>query len=449
MQFNATLIGDAAMLARTHGETLSHLPATVHAFILVELQKWPTLFQPEQRYQRALLKHLSHLPKSSLDSATAGVSRIEGQAGVNKVTDRHPAGFQDAAQALLRQRGLQVAWRSEVDGFFRTIDPALEAQLYPADAPRRLVVQIYGSGIAVQRDKLWSRFKGAGVRVPLDLGGTKGTDPFLRQLLGAQEDGGGTPAWLTTALAPSPLDAWLIEAHEALHSLFDAGPTTSRAAPTGLSYDRLRPYRDELTRALNSKIQSGVESPQAFAAYARSLQIAPPAGALLYSADILVAFVRDVLLTGNGTLLMNNTFVEWAAVQAIKRAQPRVLITRFGVRDKLRPFSSMVMFSQPRPSDHLPSVQDPAGSFVDVEQLSYYVWLNAEKTPAYRGKTLYLFLAEGVDEMLAIRSDRPAATASGLPPARLPDVYATMARWLDSPLTGHAGQPIEPLVSGT
>ena len=450
MQFNPALIGDAATLARTHGETLSHLPETVHAFILVELQKLPTLFQPEQRYQRALLEHLSRLPKSSLDSATAGVARIEGQAGVNKVTDRHPAGFQDAAQALLRQRGLQVAWRSEVDGFFRTIDPALEARLYPTDAPRRLVVQIYGSGIAVQRDKLWSRFKGAGVRVPLDLGGTKGTEPFLRQLLGAQENGAGTPPLFITTIAASPLDAWLIESHEALHGLFDAGQTTtSSAAPTGLSYDRLRPYRDDLTRALNSKIQSGVESPQAFAAYARSLQIVPPAGALLYPADILVAFVRDVLLTGNGTLLMNNTFVEWAAVQALKRAQPRVLITRFGVRDKLRPFSSMVMFSQPRPSDHLPSVQDPAGSFVDVEQLSYYVWLNAEKTPAYRGKTLYLFLAEGVDEMLAIRSDRPAATASGLPPARLSDVYATMAQWLGVPLAGHAGQPIEAIVSGT
>ena len=59
------LIGEAATLARTHGEMLAHLPATVHAFILVELQKWPTLFQPEQRYQRALLEHLSRLPKSS------------------------------------------------------------------------------------------------------------------------------------------------------------------------------------------------------------------------------------------------------------------------------------------------------------------------------------------------------------------------------------------------
>jgi hypothetical protein len=447
MQFNAALTGEAATLARTHGETLAHLPATVHAFILVELQKWPTLFAPEQRYQRALLEHLSRLPRPELDRATEGIARVEAQAGLNRVTDRHPVRFQDDAQALLRQRGLQVAWRTAVDGFFRTIDPALEARLYPADAPRRLVVQLYGSTIAVERDKLWRRFKGTGIRVPLNLDGIKGTGPFLRQLLGAPEDGNGTPALFNPTTTSSPLDAWVIESHEALHDICDAGRTkTASGELTGLSYDRLRQYRDDLTRALNNKIQSGVESPQAFAAYARSLQIAPPAGALTYSSDVLLAFVRDVLLTGNGTLLMNNTFVEWAAVQALRRAQPRILIARFGVRDKLRPFSSMVMFSQPRPADHLPIVQDPVGSFIDVEQLSYYVWLNAEKTPAYRGRTLYLFLAEGVDEMLAIRSDLPAAKASGLPPARLSDVYATMARWMGAPASGPSGRPIDVLV---
>ena len=445
MQFNPALIGEAATLARTHGETLARLPATVHAFILVELQKWPTLFPAEQRYQRALVEHLSRLPRPELDGATAGIARIEAQASLNRVTDRNPARFQDDAQAWLRQRGLQVAWRSEVDGFFQTVDPALEAQLYPADAPRRLVIQIYGSGIAVQREKLWSRFKRAGVRVPLNLDGTNGTEPFLRRLLGAHEDGGSTPDLFDAATAASPLDAWLIESHEALHDV--AGRTKrSNGALTGLSYDRLRQYRDDLTRALNNKIQSGVESPQAFAAYARSLQIVPPPGALLYSADVLLAFVRDVLITGNGTLLMNNTFVEWAAVQALRRAQPRILVTRFGVRDKLKPFSSLVMFSQPRASDHLPVVQDPVGSFIDVEQLSYYVWLNAEKTPAYRKKTLYLFLAEGIDEMLAIRSDMPTATASALPPASLSDVYATMTHWMGAP-AGPSGRPIMPLVS--
>jgi hypothetical protein len=447
MQFTPGLTGEAATLARKHGEALARLPATVHAFILVELQKWPTLFGPEQRYQRALLEHLSHLPAPELDQAAAAIGRIETEAGANRLSDRNPARFQDDAQALLRKRGLTVAWRGEVDRFFQKVDPALEVQLYPADAPRRLVVQLYGSDIAVQREKLWSRFRRVGVRVPLDLEGTNGTERFLQALFGSRAQGGTAPALFASAIESAPLDAWLIESHEALHALCnDTGGGTSAGPVTGLSYDRLRTYRDDLTRALNSKIQSGVESPQAFAAYARSLQIAPPIGALPYSADVLLAFVRDVLLTGNGTLLMNNTFVEWAAVQALRRAQPRILVTRFGVRDRLKPFSSMILFSQPRASDHNPTVQDPVGSFIDVEQLSYYVWLNAEKSPAYRKKTLYLFLAEGIDEMLAIRSDAPAPTSSGVAPARLSDVCATMAHWLGVAVPDGSGRPIVGLV---
>src|SRR6185436_14107754 len=108
-----------------------------------------------------------------------------------------------------------------VDGFFRSVDPALEARLYPATAPHRLVVQIYGSGIAVQRGQLWRRFKGAGVRVPLNLAGTNGTEGFLQGLFGAREHG-AAPALLAAAIASTPLDAWLIESHEALHALWDA-----------------------------------------------------------------------------------------------------------------------------------------------------------------------------------------------------------------------------------
>jgi hypothetical protein len=455
-QFTAELTGEAATLARTHGELLARLPATIHAFVLVELQKWPLLFAPEQRYQRALLEHLSRTPRSELEQSVTGIGRIETEAGASRIGDRNPARFQDEAQALLRRRGLLVAWRSEVDAFFQKVDPAVEAQLYPADAPRRIVVQIYGREIAVQREKLWSRFNRAGMRVPLDLEGAIDTERFLVTLFGARDDRRSTPALLDTAIESaqlSPHDAWLIESHEALHALCNGKSIDPSArALTGLSYDRLRTYRDDLTRTLNGKIQSGVESPQAFAAYARSLRINPAAGALLYTDDVLLAFLRDVLLAGNGTLIVNNTFVEWAAVQALRRAQPRILVTRFGVRDKLRPFSSMVLFSQPRRSDQIPITRDPAGSFIDVEQLSYYVWVNAEKSPAYRKKTLYLFLAEGVDEMLAIRSDVPAAaSASAMAPVRLPvlleDVRATMAQWLGVPVPGGSGRPILPLVS--
>ena len=448
MQFDARLTGDAATLARAHEEVLGRLPATVRAFVLVELQKWPALFAPEQRYQRALLAHLSRLPIAELQQAVAGIARVEAEAGAGKLTGGDPGRFQDDAQALLRTRRLLPAWRKEVDGFFQQVDPALESELYPANAPRRLVVQIYGSGIATQAGKVWGRFKGTGVRVPLTLDGTAGSERFLRALFGGRDSGATAPALLAAAREAAglaPLDAWIIESHEALHALCDG---TAGAGPlTGLSYDRLRQYRDDLTRALYSKIQSGVESPQAFAAYARSLKIAPGPGAMLHTADVLQSFVRDVLLTGNGTLFVNNTFVEWAAVQALRRAQPRILVTRFGVRDKLKPFSSLLLFSQPRASDQIPLLEDPVGSFVDAEQLSYYVWLNAEKSPAYRNRTLYLFLAEGVDEMLAIRSDGPAAPAAALPAASLSDVCATMAEWLGVPVRESWGKPIESLIT--
>src|SRR5436190_24064248 len=117
MQFNASLTGDAAGLARQHDDVLARLPATLHAFILVELQKWPVLFAAEQRYQRALLEHLSRLPRREWDDAVAGIVRIEADAGVSRLGERNPARFQDAAQTLLRTRGQNVAWRKEVDEF--------------------------------------------------------------------------------------------------------------------------------------------------------------------------------------------------------------------------------------------------------------------------------------------------------------------------------------------
>lgn len=449
MQFDAKLTGEAATLARAHDALLRRLPATLHAFILVDLQKWSALFPAEQRYQRALLEHLSQTPPDALLRLVGGIARVETDAGVTRISERDPGRFQDQAQAALRKQNLVTGWRREVDLFFQQIDPALETKLYPPDAPRRVVVQLYGDGIAVQPDKLWSRLKASGMRIPLRLDEVKNSGDYLRALFGVgASDGDGASLFGTlrreTAFAPT--DAWIIEAHAALHDLVQKESAEDRA-PTGLSYERLLPYRDVLMRALFTKIQSGVESPQAFAAYARSLKLAPEPGVLLNSSEVVQTFVRDVLLTGNGTLFVNNTFVEWAAAQALRRAQPRVLVARYGVRDKLKPFSSLLLFSQPRASDVIPLIEDPLGSFIDVEQLAYYVWVHAEKSAAYRNRTLYLFLAENVPDMLAIRSDMPGVIRPPADPVSLVDVAATMAEWLGVRPPQGAGRPIASLVA--
>jgi hypothetical protein len=448
MRFDARLTGEAAALSKPHAAMLDQLPATFHASILIELEKWSTLFAAERAYQRALVEHLAGLPRAERDRLFAAVSRVEAEAGCDRLTARAPGAFQDEAQAALRKRRRLTRWRQDVDAVFQAIQPALDARLHPADGPRRLIVQIYARDIAVQVEQLWSRFRGHGVRVPLSLDGTPGSEAFLRGLLGGGDGEAATTLFAGAGGGPdaTPLDAWLIESGETLHASTEPAPAAGAATSTGLSYARLRGYRDDLTKALYEKIQTGVESPQAFAAYARSLRIAPRPGALRYAPDVVQAFVRDLFLTGNGTLFVNNTFVEWAAVQAIRRAQPRLLVARYGVRDKMKPFSSLLLFSQPRASDQIPDIEDPVGSFVDVEQLSHYVWLNAEKSPAYRQRTLHLLLAEGVDTMLAIRSGAPAPAPAAAPPAgpaaSLADVSATMAQWLGVPPPHRQGRPL-------
>jgi hypothetical protein len=444
VRFDDGLTADAAALAKEHRQMLDRLPATVRASLLVELHKWATLFPAERKYQGALLAHLSGVPRADADRLFAGIVKIEADAGVRAIGAGDPVKFQEEAQALLRKKKLLYQWRGEIEKLFQQIDPVLERQLYPADGPRRLVVQLYGTGISIQTDKLWERFKGSGFRIPLKLGESgAGAEGFLRELFGGgAASGSGSASALPLA---SPLESWFVETGDGLSKFGGSGTT--------LSYARLHGYRDELTRALYDKVQKGVESPQAFAAYARSLKIAPGGDAFRHEADVMQAFVRDVFLTGNGTLFVNNTFVEWAAVQALKRAQPRLLVARYGVRDKMKPFSSLLLFSQPRATDQIPEIEDPTGSFVDVEQLSYYVWLNAEKTAAYRNRTLYLFLAEGVDEMLALRSDQigtvasPAsATTTKLAPATLADVGRTMAAWLNVEPPSTGGRVISGLV---
>ena len=42
------------------------------------------------------------------------------------------------------------------------------------------------------------------------------------------------------------------------------------------------------------------------------------------------------------------------------------------------------------------------GSYVDLEVFYQYIWQEAAKYVEYRSNTAYLFLAEGMDEMLVI-----------------------------------------------
>lgn len=467
MDLYKTLTGEALTLVRDHEAALNRLPRTFLVDTLVELERWPVFFEPEKAYFRALVDQLAALDADAgqLQEIFGSLHDFERRTGCDRVRAADIDEFAANALAYVQRQGVYSEWRHEIDGVFEKLEPMIEARLYSGSLPPRLVVILYGEGIAIERNTLWQRFRTLGTRVPLDLHGAQSSEPFLRALFtgrpairNASADAAPTLFQVlgqSLAQPPSnfaPLNAWIVEAGDALHRLCRQGGqgvrTSAGAAAhcaTGMSYDLLHDYRDELTKTLWAKVKAGLRSPLEMAAYVRTLEVKPHDGVSLYSDPAVLAFIRDTFLAGNGTLIINNTFVEWGAVRAIKRVQPRLLVARFGVRDKMKPFSSLLLFSKPRPTDQIPIMQDPLGSFVDSELLAYYIWLNAEKGPPYKGKTMYLLLAEGVDEMLVVSPGSTAPLARPPAVATLPDVAVTMAHWLGVTLAGSPGRPIEPL----
>src|SRR6266568_5208343 len=147
------------------------------------------------------------------------------------------------------------------------------------------------------------------------------------------------------------------------------------------------------------------------------------------SDPLLAEFVRSVLLSGNGTLLINNTFVEWATVQAVRRARPSVCVVAFGIRNKVKPFSSLLIYADQNATNPIPSQMDTLGSYVDLEVFWQYIWQEFEKYAEYRNNTAYLFVGDGMEEMLVIAPpDFPLLSAAS--PLKLSMVFRNLKDWL-------------------
>ena len=386
MKFEARLTGEASTLARPHAAMLERLPATL-----------PRVDPDRAREVGDAVRRRARLParapraprrpaggRARAPVRGGGARRDRSGLRPHRDARRRPRS-RTRRQAALRKRRLLARWRQEVDAVFQAIQPALDARLHPPTG----------------RDGSSSRSTPAASRCrPSSCGAASAAGAFACRWR-STAPAGRTPSCAACSAAATrargatlfagvggaadatPLDAWIVESGEALHACTRAG-RVRRGGRRDLDRPELRPP-PRLSRRPDAARSTRRSRP---ASRARRRSPPTPAacasrrgrGALRHAPEVVQAFVRDLFLTGNGTLFVNNTFVEWAAVQAIRRAQPRLLVARYGVRDKMKPFSSLLLFSQPRASDQIPEIEDPVGSFVDVEQLSHYVWLNAEKS---------------------------------------------------------------------
>jgi hypothetical protein len=113
-------------------------------------------------------------------------------------------------------------------------------------------------------------------------------------------------------------------------------------------------------------------------------------------------FVRSLYLTGNGAVIFGNSFVQWAASEAFRRARPSFLAAQFGVRSKPKPFTGVAVFDNPDQVNPLPAVDDLPGSAVDAQMLALYVWLSASRFDEYQRSTVCVCVAESLSQAYVV-----------------------------------------------
>jgi hypothetical protein len=298
--------------------------------------------------------------------------------------DARSTGMSVEGVGVLARSPLYPQWRTEVEKVFARIDDAV-ADAGALKAVNRLIVCVLPAHLPLPRSPLWPDLEKQASSLLLD-------EPLGKML----------PDF-AAALAARPLRPGVedVEATWIFELGAEAAAPARSASATVISWTALAATRREFLNRLNT-ISRSLKSVDQTHEELKRLDISRMLGPSLGGKPRLREFVRTLLLSGNGALVFNNSFVEWGASEALRRVQPQVTMACFGIRQKLKPFSSTVLFEDQSRSNPAPDEDDPAGSLEDGVLLARYVHLAAERVPAYQDRTLTLLAAQDLDQVLVL-----------------------------------------------
>jgi hypothetical protein len=172
-----------------------------------------------------------------------------------------------------------------------------------------------------------------------------------------------------------------------------SGAAIPGSAVTNVSYSALAPVRAALQSRMQKTYEGSVFNPEAFRTM---LARTRPEDLGLDSGDaVLSRFQLSLLTEGSGTQVFATTFVQWAAREALRRAQPLTVFARFAPRQREKPMNELLAESQRAPE------LDPQGSLIDADMGAYYTWLNQQRLSG-AGTAAFFVWFEDREEALAI-----------------------------------------------
>ncbi len=391
---------------------LSRLPRTFVPSVNEQFRQWDFLFPAAQRVVKAQLDWLLALSAPEFKKLFAPLVEIEDRMDLPKWQPQSVGiNMQDAG--LLARSPHYGEWRAEVTKVFARIDEATAGHNPLARIPRLLVCSL-PSGLPI-KSELWP-----------DLG------PRGKWLALAEPPRGWEKS-MVAALARRRLPAGMEEVEGTW--IVECSPRFSAAAGPGavaMSWDALAAVRRVFLSRLNA-IQRDLKSADQTTEELGKMDLAGLLGPGLGDRPRVREFIRKRLLSGNGSLVFNNSFTEWGAAEALLQAQPQMLVAGFGIRSKLKPFSSTVLFEDQHRNNPTPDEDDPAGSLIDGQMLSQYVYYSSERQACYQDHALTLFMCADLPRLLALGpKDAIAGLDALIGPIASGDLTSFLANWLQS-----------------
>ena len=197
------------------------------------------------------------------------------------------------------------------------------------------------------------------------------------------------------------------DANGFLHWYIDGGEAETAPTLTQVSYAALQPARQLLLQRTQRAIDSGRMGPEglrSMLAQLRPAEIGLAAVGGDRNTEVLNHFQMSLFTEGSGTQIFSTTFVQWAARECLRRAEPETLLLRYAPRQQQQPMNALL-------SGSTESAFDPAGSLIDADMGAYYTWLNLRRLS---GADQMRFVAwfEGHAEALVIGPGLPGGTTS-------------------------------------
>ena len=359
---------------------LRELPLSFESGLLREVIEFDYKFPAERRSLQRELTNLSHLSSTQRAEWTRGFSAITLSTKLEHFDwVNSPAQFTEQLSAHLWSTHQLDAFRLAATAYGDRLRTAV-----PVEAPAvpRLGITVIGEGVQSYSGPLFRKLRPHGA--------------FFSNVLPDE----GLPTLLATLASRAqqhgaPYAHWYIDGGEA------AGHASSLVF---VSYAALESVRVALLGKIHTKIEKpgmGPEMLRTLMAELRPIDL----GMKQTGDQVLDRFQVKLLTEGSGTQIFSTSFTQWAAREALRRAEPVTLLVRFAPRQRQKPMNELLS-----PQAEQPEL-DPLGSLIDADMGAYYNWLNQQRLPGAENAA-FLAWFEGHNQAVVIGPAVPRGTES-------------------------------------